>query len=255
VSSDGHRLHALRMAAEGVTVSGIIPLPTARLVARVVTKGEVTGQFYPQRRILNTEDAALLAIEMTKDTPEAVRRKREKLDAELKRPVYVLFRAPGVELWARLVEGEFPDYLPILQRPKQVSIATLPTALVLAALKACLACAPKDRLGVSLTRLPAGVRIRLEATDHSRVERLVECRGWKPGHYIGMNARYLLHALECWQGKEVTLWIKDVATAVHLEDDNLHVVIMPVRVSEPMECQQVMKRGETNPTAADPVSS
>jgi DNA polymerase III sliding clamp (beta) subunit (PCNA family) len=71
------------------------------------------------------------------------------LDKELKRPVYALFRAPGIELWTRLVEGEFPDYRQVLQRPTALSHVTLPKAPLIAALKACLACAPKDRLSKS----------------------------------------------------------------------------------------------------------
>ena len=57
-------------------------------------------------------------------------------------------------------------------------------------------------------------------------------------------------ALECWRGKEVTLLIRDAATAVHLEDNDLYVVIMPVRVSEPVECPQNKKDGGV-PAQAD----
>jgi DNA polymerase III sliding clamp (beta) subunit (PCNA family) len=142
-----------------------------------------------------------------------------------------------------LIESEFPDYKQILQRPVVLSLITLPKTPLIAALKACLACAPKGRLGVSLTRLPAGIRVRLDATDNGRAERVVECRGWKPGSYVGLNARYLLQALECWRGKEVTLLIRDAAMAVHLENDDLQVVIMSVRVSEPVEYQQNKKDG------------
>ncbi len=112
-----------------------------------------------------------------------------------------------------------------------------------AAVKACLACAPKDRFAVSLTRLPAGVRVRLEATDNGRVERLIECRGWQPGRYMGLNARYLLQALECLRGDEVTLAIKDEASPVHITDEDLCVMISPLRVSEPVECQKDKKDG------------
>jgi DNA polymerase III sliding clamp (beta) subunit (PCNA family) len=102
---------------------------------------------------------------------------------------------------------------------------------------------PKDRLGVSLTRLPAGIRVRLEATDNGSVERLIECRGWQPGRYVGLNARYLLQALECLRGDEVTLAMKDEASPVHITDEDLSVVISPLRVSEPAECQKDKKKG------------
>jgi DNA polymerase III sliding clamp (beta) subunit (PCNA family) len=102
---------------------------------------------------------------------------------------------------------------------------------------------PKDRLGVSLTRLPAGIRVRLEATDNGSVERLIECRGWQPGRYMGVNARYLLQALECLRGNEVTLAMKDEASPIHITDEDLCVVISPLRVSEPVEGQKDKKGG------------
>jgi DNA polymerase III sliding clamp (beta) subunit (PCNA family) len=154
-----------------------------------------------------------------------------------------LFRTPGVEFWTRLIESEFPDYKQILQRPAVLSHVILPKAPLLAAVKACLTCAPKDRLGVSLTRLPAGIRVRLEATDNGSVERVIECRGWQPGRYVGVNVRYLLQALECLRSDEVTLAIKDEASPVHITDEDLSVVILPLRVSEPAECQKDKKEG------------
>jgi DNA polymerase III sliding clamp (beta) subunit (PCNA family) len=238
VSSNGLRLHALKVPAGAAGAQGIVALPAAKLIARLLARGEVTGRLYTQRPTLSKEQEELLATESSDVTSETVRQKREVLKKELERPTYACFRAPGSEFWTRLVEGEFPDYRQVLQRPAALSYVILPKAPLIAALKACLACAPKDRFGVSLTRLPAGIRVRLEATDNGKVERLVECRGWKPGRYVGMNARYLLQALECWRGKEVTLLIRDAATAVHLENDDLQVVIMSVRVSEPVEYQQ-----------------
>jgi DNA polymerase III sliding clamp (beta) subunit (PCNA family) len=246
VSSDGHRLHALKVPPGVAGAQGIVALPAAKLIAPLLARGEVTGRLYTQRPTLSKEQEELLATEISDVTSETVRQKREVLKKELEQPTYACFRVSGIELWIRLVAGEFPDYQQVLQRPAKLSHATMPKAPLLAAVKACLACAPKDCFGVSLTRLPAGMRVRLEATDNGKVERLVECRGWKPGRYVGLNARYLLHALECWRGKEVTLLIRDAATAVHLENDDLQVVIMSVRVSEPMEYQQDAKGSEPN---------
>jgi DNA polymerase III sliding clamp (beta) subunit (PCNA family) len=195
VSSDGHRLRALKIPTGAVAAQGIVALPAAKLIARLLARGEVTGRFYTQRPTLSKEQEELLAREIKEETPEADRQKREALRKELNRPTSALFRTPGVEFWTRLVEGEFPDYQQVLQRPANLSHVTLPRAPLIAALKACLTCAPKDRLDISLTRLPSGVRVRLEATDNGRVERLIECRGWQPGRYVGANARYLLQAL------------------------------------------------------------
>jgi DNA polymerase-3 subunit beta len=182
-------------------------------------------------------------MELTATTPATLQRKREALEKELSRPRYACFRSSGSELRTRLVEGEFPDYQQVLQRPANLSHVTMPKAPLLAAVKACLTCAPKDRLDVSLTRLPAGIRVRLEATDHGSVERLIEGRGWQPGRYVGMNARYLLQALECLRGDEVTLAMKDEASPVRIADEDLSVVISPLRVSEPAECQKDKKDG------------
>src|SRR5262249_50876163 len=212
VSSDGHRLHALKVPSGVASAQGIVALPAAKLIARLLARGEVTGRLYTQRPTLSKEQEELLATEISDVTSETVRQKREVLKKELERPTYTCFRAPGIEFWTRLIEGEFPDYQQVLQRPTQLSHLTLPKTPLMAALKACLACAPKDRLGVSLTRLSSGVRVWLEATDHGSVERLIDCRGWQPGHYVGVNARYLLQALECLRGDEVTLALKDAAS-------------------------------------------
>jgi hypothetical protein len=75
------------------------------------------------------------------------------------------------------------------------------------------------------------------------VERLIECRGWQPGRYVGLNARYLLQALECLRGDEATLAMKDEASLVHITDEDLCVVISPLHVSEPAECQRDKKDG------------
>jgi len=243
VSSDGHRLHALKLPPGAGEAKGIVALPAAKLIARLLTRGVVSGQFFVHRPPLTTEQQDLLALQITDTTPAAVRQKRAAVEQELQRPTYALFRAPGVELWTRLVEGEFPDYLPLLQHPPQCTPVSLPRASLIAALKACLACAPKHALGVSLTRLPAGVRVRLEATENGSVERLIDCRGWQPGHYVGVNARYLLQALECLRGDEVTLALKDAASPVHIADEDLHIVISPLRVSAPAECQKDNKDG------------
>ncbi len=243
VSSDGHRLHALKIPARAVDAQGIVPLSAAKLIARLLARGAVAGRFYAQRPTLSKEQEELLATEISDVTPESVRQKRESLQQELERPTAALFRPPDVEFWTRLVEGEFPDYRQVLQRPAKLFHVTMPKAPLIAALKACLTCAPKDRLGVSLTRLPSGVRVRLEATDNGSVERLIECRGWQPGRYVGVNARYLLQALECVRSNEVTLLIKDGASPIHLEHDDLQVVLSPLRVSEPAECQKDKTKG------------
>jgi DNA polymerase III sliding clamp (beta) subunit (PCNA family) len=117
VSSDGHRLHALRVPSIAEGARGIVPFPAAKLLARFLPKGTIHGQFYMQRPVLTTEQKELLALTISDETPEAVRRKREALEQELQQPRLVRFRAPGVELWTRLIEGEFPEYGSLLQRP------------------------------------------------------------------------------------------------------------------------------------------
>jgi len=243
VSNDGHRLHALRIPAGTVEAQGIVGLSAAKLIARLLAREAVAGQFYMQRPTLTKEQEEMSATESRDVTPETVRQKRAALQKELERPTHALFRTPGVEFWTRLVEGEFPDYQQVLQRPAKLSHVTMPKTPLIAALKACLTCAPKHALGVSLTQLPAGVRVRLEATDNGSVERLIECRGWQPGRYMGLNARYLLQAVECLRGDEVTLAIKDEASPIHITDEGLHIVISPLRVSEPVECQKDKKDG------------
>jgi hypothetical protein len=107
--------------------------------------------------------------------------------------------------------------------------------------------ARKDRFlsqrGWTVLRFTAGVRVRLEATDNGSVERLIECRGWQSGCYVGVNVRYLLQALEGLRGDEVTLALKDEASPVHIADEDLHIVISPMRDSEPVECQKDKKDG------------
>jgi hypothetical protein len=102
------------------------------------------------------------------------------------------------------------------------------------------------------TRLPTGVRIRLEGTEHGHVERVVECRGWQPGHYVGLNARYLLQAVECLRCEEVTLAIKDEASPMHIVDAELCVVLSPLRISEPTDCQKDKKKGDVPEPSDEP---
>ena len=62
VSSDGHRLHALRIPSVTEGARGIVPLPAAKLLARLLSKGAIRGQFYTQRPMLTTEQKELLAL-------------------------------------------------------------------------------------------------------------------------------------------------------------------------------------------------
>src|SRR5262249_52110667 len=157
VSSDGHRLHALKVPPGVAGAQGIVALSAAKLIARLLARGEVTGRLYTQRPTLSKEQEELLATESSDVTPESVRQKREVLKKELERPTYACFRVSGIELWTRLVEGEFPDYRQVLQRPKQLFHVNMPQAPLIAAVKACLTCAPQDRLGLSPTPLPPGL--------------------------------------------------------------------------------------------------
>jgi len=235
VSSDGHRLHALKVPAGAVAAQGIVPLAAAKLLACLLARGAVAGQLYSQRLTLTREQEELLATEISDVTPAAVRKKREVLQQDLVQPWYACFRTTGLELWARLVDGEFPDYQSVLQRPAKLCPVTLPCASLLAALKACLACAPKERSGISLTRVPTGMRLRLESTEHGHVERLIECAGWTAGQYVGLNARYLLQAVECLRSSTVTVFLKDHHTPVFLQDGDFEAVIMPLRIAAPPE--------------------
>jgi hypothetical protein len=86
VSSDGHRLHALRIPSVIGGTRGIVPLPAAKLLARLHTKGVLHGQFYTQRPVLTAEQKELLALTISNETPEDVRRRREVLEHELQQP-------------------------------------------------------------------------------------------------------------------------------------------------------------------------
>jgi DNA polymerase III sliding clamp (beta) subunit (PCNA family) len=70
----------------------------------------------------------------------------------------------------------------------------------------------------------------LEAAEHGAVEQVIACQGWQLGCAIGMNTRYLLHAVTCLRGNEVTLQLTDATAPVHLEDHELRMVIMPMRI-------------------------
>src|SRR5262249_55713631 len=126
VSSDGHRLHALKIPTGAVAAQGIVALPAARLIARLLTRGAVAGRLYSQRPTLRKEKEELLATKISDETPESVQQKREILKKELERPTSACFRVSGIELWTRLVEGEFPDYQQVLQRPAKLSHVTMP---------------------------------------------------------------------------------------------------------------------------------
>jgi len=47
----------------------------------------------------------------------------------------------------------------------------------------------------------------------------------------------------CVRRDEVTLAMKDEASPVHIADEDLHIVISPLRVSEPVECQKDKEDG------------
>jgi DNA polymerase III sliding clamp (beta) subunit (PCNA family) len=226
VTSDGHRLHLVKMdrpePADRLTIPTkwedldqrwadrtIIPAKAAKLLAKMRKKGEVRGQFF-------------LATNEPKQPEDDT-------------PTTVTFHNGTVVLSARTVEGQFPDYGQVLGLHAQPTAVSFSTPELLAVMKLCVKMTPDRARGILIERVEGGAQISFRVPDEGEMKRGVSCTGWNGlPRAFGINCRYLKEALECVRTPTVTVLLNPTEEVcvhpMHWTDNGFRAVIMPMRV-------------------------
>jgi hypothetical protein len=164
---------------------------------------------------------------------------------------FVCFSIPGISLWARLVEEEFPDYPQVM--PLEENIAhrlTIPRAPLIEALSGALPCIPKrirpgdSKAGGTLFSIRPGEGILYYTSDTGDYRATFPAPGWPVGFHVGVSIRYLLDALKFASSSPETVEVSftNSVSPIRLEHEAFTAIVMPMRVLDrlPDELQAVI---------------
>lgn len=198
VATDGHRLALINRPIEGATVGGGAIIPRKAVVE--------------MRKVLEAGDG--------------------DLDLIVGEGVAFVIRGP-VEMWMRLIEGEFPDYKQVVPK-KSPKVAKVAAASFLAGLR---------RVSIVSSERTKGVKIELEKgkmqlstinPDVGEGNEEVEVDYDAGDVNVGFNARYIMDLLAMVPGDtEVELGLNDEVSPGVLRiagDPDYCYIVMPMRL-------------------------
>ena len=139
----------------------------------------------------------------------------------------VFFKQGVNDASARLLEGQFPNYMAVIPKDSftvaQVKRADLIYALKVVGLAA-------DRLNTVLLSFNDGVlHLTAECPEIGRAEEKIEC-AFKGSCSMGVNAQYVSQAIERMQAEVISFEIRSELKPLLLREDGYLHVIMPKRV-------------------------
>ncbi len=142
------------------------------------------------------------------------------------------FTMPGVTLTTRLIEGQFPDYRRVIPtaHPRKISLAR---AALTEALRRVAVLAESPQRGIRLSLSPGNLRLSSSSPELGEAEESLPVEYAGEPLVIGMNAGYLLEALDPLEADEVTIEVKDPRSPILLhpeKDTEILSVNMPMRV-------------------------
>jgi len=196
VATDGHRLAlAVRpLAAEGATLSGIVPRKAVQEIARIVGTGE--------------------------DVEVAVSDNQFSL------------RMPSFLMTARLIEGSFPNYEQVVPRAHPHRI-TVGRATLTAALRRVSVLSEERTRPVKFTLAPGVLRLSAYHPDFGEAEESLEVEYAGEEVTIGFNSRYVLDAASAQSADQIVIELKDALSpgvVRSFEEEGSLCVIMPMRI-------------------------
>jgi DNA polymerase III subunit beta len=143
-----------------------------------------------------------------------------------------IVRGP-VELFMRLVDGEFPDYRQVIPKQGKVSLP-VPRDELLAALRHVSHLSSERAKGVRITLKSGILEVQTSNPDHGEGSRELEVGYGGDEIQIGFNARYLIDALAVMKdGQTVEFAVSDDVSPGVLRpegDSSYCYVVMPMRL-------------------------
>jgi DNA polymerase-3 subunit beta len=144
----------------------------------------------------------------------------------------VLFRAGDVEVVARLIEGNYPDYRKLIPQVFE-TVAVIPRAELINITKVTSLFARESAgsIVLSVDEASESIWIRAVASQLGENNASATVKATGSGS-ITLNSRYLLDALQAMEGKEVRIGFNGKLEAVLLTDpakDDYKHIIMPLK--------------------------
>ena len=144
----------------------------------------------------------------------------------------VRFDYDGLTVKARTIDGTFPDFTRVIPKAP-TKRATFDRQKLLTALKRIAAMIGRDMAFVKLSFGQSLLTLSIKNPNWGNgSENLTSfTKHFAGGYEVGFNARYLIEALACFTGSDVTLSQDDAGSpaTITAEGDSLLVVLMPMR--------------------------
>lgn len=138
----------------------------------------------------------------------------------------------GVEMWCRLVEGEFPDYRQVIPKKRGATRATVDVAAMVASLRRVRVVASDRTHGVKVSIGEDGVQVMSINPDVGEATDTAEAEVVGAAACFGVNADYLIDALTA-AGETAEIAISDDVSPIVVTapgDDGFKAVAMPMRL-------------------------
>jgi DNA polymerase-3 subunit beta len=196
VATDGHRLARARRSAEGGpdSATGIVPRKAVQQIGRLLSAGQ-TAKCVLTERLLT-------------------------------------FTMPGSTLTTRLIEGQFPDYRRVIP-PEHPMKLTMARSGLIEALRRVAILAESPQRGIQLGLSAGSLRLSSTNPELGEAEESLPVEYGGEALAIGVNAGYLLDALEPLEADGVVIEVKDPLSPILLhpeKDTETLSVIMPLRL-------------------------
>ncbi|MGE0823070.1 MAG: hypothetical protein AB7G75_08800 [Candidatus Binatia bacterium] len=202
-------------------------------VLHLVTGEQLTGEARP---LISVSAAKTLAQFAQQSVHGQVFRRTMTNGTDTTTEVTLYFTAPGVELWTRALEAEFPDYQQVIPAPDSLTRTLVADrAALVTAVEQCLPLTTERARGITIKGDTIGLVVSVTNPDIGSVAAPVPMSG-ADGLTFGVNADYLLAALRT---QEATVTIrcsendpKDgcVMRPLVLNGGPTKAVLMPMRV-------------------------
>ena len=142
----------------------------------------------------------------------------------------VSFRAGGLTLTSRLIEGEFPNYRQLLPDTHESRLTVSRQQLLDAVRRVGLLA--RDTTPVRLEFNALGVKLSSSSPDLGQAVETVEARYEGDDLTVAFNPQYMIDGLTAAVGESVRLDVRDGLKpgAVHGESDGFTYLVMPVRL-------------------------
>lgn len=143
----------------------------------------------------------------------------------------IVFKVDGVEMFSRLIEGNFPDYKVIIPKETKTT-STLQTTELLTATKQMGVLARDNNNSLKLETDTDSITLTAFANQVGEGESVLDAKNDGEKQTIQLNHEFLLSALNIIQSSEITLKFKDQSSPVIIQPKNdpqfLHL-IMPLK--------------------------